>query len=195
MTTHDESSRHPARPTTRSANATVPKEVNAASRLESAARAGQIHISNTTYELVKDHFATAPVGDLDMKGLAHPIKTHEVLRRDAETGSSFQLEFAPPTSPPKTEKQPKKPSGAPLNKWKATQPTEQNEIGQPTAGMIHHRYESSDRPAATDSSTNTETQHDQPRPNIGRPHAPGSPQRARIAAPNLAFTPARWGAR
>jgi adenylate cyclase len=73
----------------------VGKEVNAASRLESAARAGQIHISNTTYELVKDHFATAPVGDLDMKGLAHPIKTHEVLRRNAETGSSFQLEFDP----------------------------------------------------------------------------------------------------
>ena len=36
-----------------------------------------------------------PVGDLDMKRLAHPIGTHGVFHRDAETGSSFQLEFDP----------------------------------------------------------------------------------------------------
>jgi putative transposase len=42
---------------------------------------------------------------------------------------------------------------------------------QEPRAMLHHRYESSNRPAATDSSTNTKTPHNQPRPNIGHPQA------------------------
>lgn len=57
----------------------VGREVNAASRLEGAAQRGQILISNTTYELVKDDFETRPVGEISVKGLAYSIKTHEVI--------------------------------------------------------------------------------------------------------------------
>ncbi len=57
----------------------VGREVNAASRLESEARRGQILISNTTYELVKDEVTTEPVGEIVVKGLAHGIKTYEVI--------------------------------------------------------------------------------------------------------------------
>ena len=57
----------------------VGKEVNAASRLESSAERGQIQISNTTYELVKDEIETRPIGDISVKGLAHDIRTHEVV--------------------------------------------------------------------------------------------------------------------
>lgn len=78
----------------------VGKEVNAASRLEGAARPGQIHISNTTYELVKDEIETAPVGDLEVKGLAYPIKTHEVLGGREGSTSVFELDFDPKSLAP-----------------------------------------------------------------------------------------------
>ncbi len=57
----------------------VGREVNAASRLENSAERGQIQLSNTTYELVKDQIATRPVGEISVKGLAHNLKTHEAL--------------------------------------------------------------------------------------------------------------------
>ena len=62
----------------------VGKEVNAASRLESSARADQIHVSHTTYELIKDEIICRPVGELRVKGLAYPIRTYEIVDLDAE---------------------------------------------------------------------------------------------------------------
>jgi len=73
----------------------VGKEVNAASRLESSAKPNQIQISNTTYELVKDRIETRPVGELQVKGLAYPIKSHEVIDPRAPEKPSFQLGFDP----------------------------------------------------------------------------------------------------
>jgi PAS domain S-box-containing protein len=74
----------------------VGKEVNAASRLEVAADAGQIRISNTTYELVKDEIETRPVGELRVKGLAYPIRTYEVVgAREEPSDQGFRLDFDP----------------------------------------------------------------------------------------------------
>jgi PAS domain S-box-containing protein len=53
--------------------------VNAASRLESTAGADQIHISHETYSLVKDEFYCRPIGELKVKGIAHELRTYEVI--------------------------------------------------------------------------------------------------------------------
>jgi len=56
----------------------VGREVNTASRLETSADPGQIHISHTTYELVKDEVRCSPAGPLEAKGIAHTIKTYQI---------------------------------------------------------------------------------------------------------------------
>lgn len=53
--------------------------VNVASRLESTAVADQIHISHETYSLVKDEIYCRPVGDIMVKGIAHELRTYEVI--------------------------------------------------------------------------------------------------------------------
>jgi PAS domain S-box-containing protein len=57
----------------------VGKEVNAASRLEDAAQPDQIHISQNTYELIKEEIPCHPVGEVRVRGLAYPIKTYEII--------------------------------------------------------------------------------------------------------------------
>jgi PAS domain S-box-containing protein len=57
----------------------VGKEVNAASRLESTAQPDQIQISHVTHELIKQEMLCAPVGEVNVKGLAYPIKTYKVV--------------------------------------------------------------------------------------------------------------------
>ena len=54
-------------------------QVNATSRLETAAAPDQILISHSTYSLVKDQIYCQPVGEISVKGLAHPIKTYEAI--------------------------------------------------------------------------------------------------------------------
>ena len=53
--------------------------VNAASRLEEAAQADQILISHSTYSLVKDTYYCRPVGDINVKGIGHELRTYEVV--------------------------------------------------------------------------------------------------------------------
>lgn len=54
-------------------------QVNAASRLEAAAEPDQILIAHETYGLVKDRVRCEPMGEIRVKGLAYPIRTHRVL--------------------------------------------------------------------------------------------------------------------
>jgi class 3 adenylate cyclase len=42
--------------------------VNIASRMESNSEPGKINISETTYQLVKDHFLCTPRGKINVKG-------------------------------------------------------------------------------------------------------------------------------
>ena len=53
--------------------------VNAASRLESTAAPDQIQISHETYMLVKDEVYCRPIGDVKVKGIAHDLRTYEVI--------------------------------------------------------------------------------------------------------------------
>lgn len=53
--------------------------VNAASRLESIAESDQILISHETYALVKDEMYCRPIGRIKVKGIAHEIRTYEVV--------------------------------------------------------------------------------------------------------------------
>jgi class 3 adenylate cyclase len=48
--------------------------VNLASRLTSKARAGEIIISASTYELVREHFVCSPLGKVEVKGKAEPVE-------------------------------------------------------------------------------------------------------------------------
>ncbi len=74
----------------------VGKEVNAASRLENSATSDQIHISHSTYELVKDAIPCRGVGELRVKGLAYPIRTYEIITPDNDEMS--EAEYAAATS-------------------------------------------------------------------------------------------------
>jgi class 3 adenylate cyclase len=53
--------------------------VNLASRLESLAKPGEILISQETATLVEGAFELEPVGEIQVKGLARPVKTFRVL--------------------------------------------------------------------------------------------------------------------
>lgn len=78
--------------------------VNVASRLESTADNDQIHITHETYALVKDEIYCRPTGDIKVKGVAHELRTYEVIgtllehpddnQIQAET-AGFNLQFDP----------------------------------------------------------------------------------------------------
>lgn len=53
--------------------------VNTAQRLESEAKPGQIIISESSYEMVKEHFKCAKVGEVKLKNKANPVVVYEVL--------------------------------------------------------------------------------------------------------------------
>lgn len=53
--------------------------VNTASRLESAAKPGQIIISENSYERVKESFKCKKVGEVNLKNKARPIMIYEVV--------------------------------------------------------------------------------------------------------------------
>ncbi|MGV6825990.1 MAG: adenylate/guanylate cyclase domain-containing protein [bacterium] len=54
-------------------------EVNLASRLESAAAAGEILISHETYSLCKDTIYCVEKGEIDVKGYQHPVKVYSAV--------------------------------------------------------------------------------------------------------------------
>jgi class 3 adenylate cyclase len=57
--------------------------VNAASRMESTCEVGQIQVSASTYELIKDLFSTRERGFVECKGLGQ-VRTHFVIARAGE---------------------------------------------------------------------------------------------------------------
>jgi PAS domain S-box-containing protein len=61
--------------------------VNAASRLESTADVDQIHISHETYMLIKDEIYCRPMGEIKVKGIAHELRTYEVIAPIDELGA------------------------------------------------------------------------------------------------------------
>ncbi|HEX6311965.1 MAG TPA: adenylate/guanylate cyclase domain-containing protein, partial [Acidimicrobiia bacterium] len=54
-------------------------QVNAASRLEVTAEPDQILVSHQTWALIKDAMRCEPVGEIKVKGIAHPLLTYEVV--------------------------------------------------------------------------------------------------------------------
>jgi adenylate cyclase len=53
--------------------------VNTAQRLQSAATAGQILISEISYQKVKESFSCRPVGEMHLKNKSQPVNTYEVV--------------------------------------------------------------------------------------------------------------------
>lgn len=66
-------------------------EVNLASRLESAAKPGQILISHTTYALIKDRIMCRRCGAIQVKGFDRPIDVYEAIdwRKNVGSQQSF----------------------------------------------------------------------------------------------------------
>jgi PAS domain S-box-containing protein len=62
-------------------------QVNAAARLETTAEPDQILISYATYALVKDTILCRPTGEIQVKGISHPIKTYEALATHEDAGA------------------------------------------------------------------------------------------------------------
>ncbi|SDN91060.1 adenylate/guanylate cyclase domain-containing protein [Pseudomonas jinjuensis] len=69
----------------------IGREVNLASRLESAAEAGEILISHETYSLAKDVIMCRDKGQISVKGFSRPVQIYQVVdfRRDLGASSSF----------------------------------------------------------------------------------------------------------
>jgi PAS domain S-box-containing protein len=66
--------------------------VNAAARLEATAEADQIQISHATYSLVKDQFYCRPIGDINVKGISHQLRTYEVVGEFQNLTSDQKIE-------------------------------------------------------------------------------------------------------
>jgi PAS domain S-box-containing protein len=66
--------------------------VNAASRLEATAEADQIQISHATYTLIKDQFYCRPLGDINVKGISHQLRTYEVVGEFQDLGPDTKVE-------------------------------------------------------------------------------------------------------
>ncbi|MWV14269.1 adenylate cyclase [Pseudomonas sp. R-28-1W-6] len=69
----------------------IGREVNLASRLESAAEAGEILISHEAYSLVKDVIMCRDKGQIAVKGFSRPVQIYQVVdfRRDLGAKSSY----------------------------------------------------------------------------------------------------------
>ncbi len=69
----------------------IGREVNLASRLESAAEAGEILIPHETYSLVKDLVMCRDKGQIKVKGFSRPVQIYQVvgLRRDLGAAPNF----------------------------------------------------------------------------------------------------------
>jgi len=63
--------------------------VNLASRLESAAKPGEILISYETFALIKDEFFCEERGEIEVRGIAHPVVTYAVVG-DRATGEKSE---------------------------------------------------------------------------------------------------------
>ena len=69
----------------------IGREVNLASRLESAADAGEILISHETYSLIKDIIMCRDKGQISVKGFSRPVQIYQVvgLRRELGIAPTF----------------------------------------------------------------------------------------------------------
>jgi class 3 adenylate cyclase len=69
----------------------IGREVNLASRLETASDAGEILISHETYSLVKDVIMCRDKGQINVKGFTRPVQIYQVVdhRRDLGAASSY----------------------------------------------------------------------------------------------------------
>ena len=69
----------------------IGRDVNLASRLESAAESGEILISHETYSLVKDVIMCRDKGQIAVKGFTRPVQIYQVVdfRRDLGATSSY----------------------------------------------------------------------------------------------------------
>lgn len=65
----------------------IGREVNLASRLENAAKAGEILIAQETYQLVRDKILCADKGKISIKGFSQPVQVYQVV------------DFRPPSDP------------------------------------------------------------------------------------------------
>jgi adenylate cyclase len=66
--------------------------VNAAARLEEAAEPDQILVSHSTYSLIKDEFYCRPIGDVNVKGISHELRTYEVIGEFKDLGPNLRIE-------------------------------------------------------------------------------------------------------
>lgn len=69
----------------------IGREVNLASRLESAAEAGEILIPHETWSLIKDLIMCRDKGRIEVKGFSRPVQIYQVvgLRRDLGAAPTF----------------------------------------------------------------------------------------------------------
>ncbi len=79
----------------------VGSAVNLASRIENMAEPGTVYISEDTYLLVREKFASLPVGKVTPKGISQPVQLYKVLMDEAVDGvqtlsqEGFQLQYQP----------------------------------------------------------------------------------------------------
>ena len=72
-------------------DAIVGETPNLAARLQDHAAPGTLVVSQETYELVRGWFLVAPLGELELKGLADPVGAYQVVA-ETETESRIQAQ-------------------------------------------------------------------------------------------------------
>ena len=79
----------------------VGSAVNLASRIENTAEPGTVYISEDTYLLVREKFASLTVNKVTPKGISQPVQLYKVLMEEAAEGvqtlsqDGFQLQYQP----------------------------------------------------------------------------------------------------
>jgi class 3 adenylate cyclase len=62
-----------------------------AARMEAAAEPGGVLVSENTYRLAADHFEWAPLGEIMVKGISHPIAVYRPLRPAVAQNETYGL--------------------------------------------------------------------------------------------------------
>jgi adenylate cyclase len=66
--------------TQRSDYTVIGRAANLGARICSAAKAGQVLISQTTYDMVTGHIEATPITGLHLKGVGHEVTAYHVTR-------------------------------------------------------------------------------------------------------------------
>ena len=68
----------------------IGRQVNLTARLEASCEPGNVLMSQSTYELVNDEIPCMPVGEIQVKGIHHPVRVYSPMEQVKQDGSTAE---------------------------------------------------------------------------------------------------------